>query len=230
MDLYYCRGGDKTAPLIAETAQWLYGVRSDYRPYAPPRMIDYNFQAPPTPKNWGRHVALCQKFKPALALTCDFFSPDGIEQLYSQIRDLHEAGVLCVAVCPKFVGAVRYIPTECRIAISVPTDYAGFLPHAQELKGRKSHLLGGHPDQQHYCIYSRYSNCEVVSVDANIAARKAGKGQYWNGNKWVQVPAHTVPTQDLAIWTLRHTRETLNKPAMYYKMSHRLKRVMDNLF
>lgn len=105
--------------------------------------------------------------------------------MLNQVAALHEAGVLIVMVCPKFHGAVKDIPKDCRVAVSVPRRYAGFMPETSELRGRVVHLLGGSPIAQRRII-TQYAGAGaiVASVDGNGHEKAAQYGQQFDGAKF----------------------------------------------
>lgn len=197
MKVIYVRGGDKEAPEVARLSGMEYGSRNDYTVYAQPHMIDIHW----TKYRWDKYLKVVSRWQPQIAMVADYERHVPAQQVYQQIADLKALGVSRVMVCPKFPGAVADIDREHMIAVSVPTEYAGFLPRRTELEGRDVHLLGGHPDQQAFLIHDRYSNAKVLTVDGNALALKAQKGQVWSQSKrdWFEVKSKVYSTTDLAI-------------------------------
>lgn len=200
--LAYVRGGAKGAPAVARDAGAAYGVRNDYKAYDWIFMLDIHW----TNYDWNEYMHLVCTQRPVQAMCPDYTHPSQRRQLYRQMRDLKAAGVLRVIVCPKFAGAVAHIPQWCTVAVSVPTDYAGYLPN-ESLAGRKVHFLGGHPDQWLYLTQHRYPLANVQSVDGNICGLKAALGQAWDWNHdagWKAMQGKK--THDLAVQSLRTMR------------------------
>lgn len=205
-------GGAKRYPEYAGLLRVAYGARSDSTAYVQPLMVDINWRKP----DWTRHMDYVRKYKPVMAMVVDYERPSQRREMYRQIRDLRDVGVLRVMVCPKFVGAVAHIPSWCVIAISVPTGHAGFLPDASELVGRKLHLLGGHPDQHNYLIHQRYTQSTVISIDSSQACTKALRGQHWHGRNWLTVPKNRVSSEKLMEISSITIPDYLSKPASSY--------------
>lgn len=214
-----CRGGDAAAPDLLARCGWLYGTRHDYTPYAQPYMLDINWEA----YDWADYVSKVAAWKPTLAMVPDYFASTPKSRLLEQIEEVRAAGAVQVMVCPKFLGAVENIPDDVIIAISVPTDYAGFLPLPQEVEGRRLHLLGGQPDAQAAVMTKRYPKSQVVSIDHNTMFLKAGLGAHWSAAKgdWIDVRGqHT--TADLVILSGKNIRQYLAKPPKRFKANERV--------
>lgn len=202
--LVYIRGADKLAPETARIAGIPYGIRNDYYPYADPLFLDIHW----TNYDWNDYCQLVSRFHPIYAMVPDYEHPSQKERMLRQIEDLKTLGVLRVGVCPKFEGAVKDIPMDCVLAISVPTQYAGFLPN-EALTDRKIHLLGGHPDQWMYLIRYRYPKAHFLSMDGNIMGLKAGLRQYWHRG-WNKVPdGIEINKTRLAALSFRNARREL---------------------
>lgn len=202
--LAYVRGGEPDAVTVARWAGCAYGVRNDYKAYAQSFMLDIHW----TDYDWNEYMQIVATQHPVQAMVPDYESPLQKARLYEQIADLRAAGVLRVMCCPKFAGAVADIPADCVLAISVPTEYAGFLP-SESLAGRKLHLLGGHPDQWIYVKRYRYPRAHILSIDGNIAGLKAQTQQYWDCG-WREVEAgRKEDRRHLATVSLRNARREL---------------------
>jgi len=196
MKIIYVRGGDKSAPRIAAAGGMEYGTRHDYTPYAPVYMLDIKW----TQYDWRKYLELIREYKPTLALAPDYEYSWQWTALNRQIDDLRQAGVPNVLVCPKFVGAVKHIPQDCVVAVSVPAKtYAGFLPDLRDLEGRRIHLLGGDVQKQYDLIRKlKGVGATIFSLDGNTLARKAKYGQWWDGGRWVQLRGKKDSNDDLA--------------------------------
>lgn len=212
MELIYVRGGDKSAPEIAQKGGWHYGIRHDYKPYADVYMLDVKWDD----YVWSDVLAKAARWQPKRMMVPDLLSPGQVPLMLSQIDDLKSLGVDRVMACPKFFGAVAHIPDDCIVAVSVPTGYAGYLPRPEELTGRDVHFLGGHPDQWAWLL-RLYSSANVVSMDGNELGTKAAKGQYWDlSGRWV-VPGRPTPTLDLAILSALNIRAYLESAPTVFR-------------
>ena len=228
--LIYCRGGDKTAPKVAAFAGLLSGSRNDYKSYAQVSMLDWDFSVEWTLKRWNKYLAEIAKHQPLIALIPDYFSDTPQSVMLQQVAEVKEAGACHVAVCPKFVGAVADIPLDCIIAVSVPTEYAGFLPAASELVGRRLHLLGGHPDQHLYLMRVRYPQNEIFSIDANVSAMQAGYGKWWSAKRadWIQTPiSRQYKNVTLAMISARNWVRYLNDPQSKFRINERVSKCVE---
>lgn len=166
-----CKGGSRVNEQICNELYVTYGTRHDHRPYIQPFFVDINWKD----YDWLEYLTKIRAWKPVFAMVPDFIDISQRRFLYQAIRDLRDAGVLHVGVCPKFDGAVQYIPSWCRICVSIPTRYAGFLSDPEELKGRKLHLLGGSPIKQSAYIV-QHPDLSVISIDGSSHSRAASFG------------------------------------------------------
>lgn len=219
LTIVYIRGGNKSAPLVAQAAGMQYGIRSESKAYGEVYMLDVNFHQwmkLNTDKErdlfWSAYIAKIGVLKPTLALAVDYMHPAQKTTLYRQIDALQPL-VETVLVCPKFNGAVEDIPTFCRIALSVPSPtYAGFLPDDfTVLKNRECHLLGGRPEKQADVMRKVLGvGGDVLSTDGNYSAMKAGKGQWFDGGGWVQLRGKKVSSFDLEVASAKNIVTYLN--------------------
>lgn len=219
-DIIACRGGKANVPELLNRCGWLYGTRHDYKPHAQPYMLDINWER----YDWSDYIAKVRAWKPTLAMVPDYFASTPKSLLLEQIAEVQEAGAIRVMVCPKFSGAAEDIPDDLLIAVSVPTAYAGFLPAPSELRGRRLHLLGGHPDAQAAITTKRYTESEVVSVDGNVMFHKAALGSYWSvdtGN-WFDVRNQGFPTDDLIALSGNNIRRYLKSPPTLFSPRARI--------
>jgi hypothetical protein len=94
------------------------------------------------------------------------------------------------------------------------------LPCPAAVRGRKLHLLGGHPDHQKYLIKRVYQQSQVASVDGNVLAREALRGKYWSlDGRWMQTPRHSWTSRMLRQMSARNIREYLK--SAYLKFNPR---------
>lgn len=190
------RGGSKTAPIIANSANWLYGVRHDTKAYAAVHMLDVHWER----YHWGDVCEKINRYQPTMALVPDFEDISQLRQVLARIAQLQDLGVEEVLVCPKFEDAIPHLPMSVIIAVSVPSIYAGYVPPLEQLRGRHAHLLGGNPFKQADLIrkINGVGGC-VQSLDANGFVQKAGLGQFWQYGKWVQTRGKQWTDIELAI-------------------------------
>lgn len=184
MDFIYCRGGDKSAPKLAQQAGMLYGLRYDYTAYSDDV---YMLDAGLNPR-WAHYKNRVKQLRPTFALVPDFEVYRDALQIELYIQDLRVLYVPLIGVAPKFYGALEKIPIadDIVICVSMPSTYSGYLPTNEELRPANYHLLGGdvwaqvneaHRIQNHGGV--------VISADGNKLAMKAAHGQYFDGQKWV---------------------------------------------
>jgi hypothetical protein len=225
MEIVYVRGGDKLAPKVAALSGMAYGTRHDYKAYASIYMLDIHWRN----YDWVDYLAILTAHMPTLAMVADYEFPSQREMMLQQIADLRAIGIEHVMCCPKFVGACADIPHDVILAISVPTGYAGFMPDPSEVGNRRVHLLGGHPDQQAYCIYHKYAAANVVSVDGNELAFKANKGQFWSkSGGWRAAPKKRFSSEILMIYSARNIVAYLKtfQPIFNKRVTKRVKACM----
>jgi Acetyltransferases len=181
------QGGNDSIPDLAHQAGAAYGTRHTDKPADWPFALDILWEN----YDWKDYMHKVCTWRPVQALAADYEHPSQRRLLYRQIRDLKAAGVLRIAVCPKFAGAVAHIPSWCIVAVSIESDYSGFEPAIDELAGRRVHLLGGAPTRWFgqrgrpglIKVY-KDNGVKVISLDGNSASRAAGKGSTWSQGRW----------------------------------------------
>lgn len=190
MKFIYCRGGDKSAPIIAHEVGMLYGIRYDYTAYDDDvYMLDCGLK----PK-WITYKQKVAKHRPTFALVPDFEKYRDIVQIELYIQDLREMRVPLIGIAPKFYGALGQLPDDddIVICISIPTTYSGYLPKDHELRPGKYHLLGGDIRKQIQEVRRIAEHGgEVISMDGSRLAFKAWHGQIFDGEKWRAVKNDT---------------------------------------
>lgn len=204
------QGNNQEMPRVARDSGMAYGTRHVETPRDWPFMVDIHWKR----YDWADYMQKVCAWKPVQAMVADYEHPSQRRQLYQQIKDLRAAGVLRVMVCPKFAGAVAHIPSWCVIAVSVPSEYAGFVPPLDELKGRRIHLLGGSPVKQREWLTRLNSVGRVISLDGNAHTGAAAKGVYWLNGKW-QTDRETFNLYDLAVLSGRNIRDMMSEVTMY---------------
>lgn len=183
------RGGNSGVPEIARRSGNAYGSHHHHKLYDWPYMVDSD----PEHCDWTKMMDVVKGSHPVQALTMDYF-PGKRDEMLAQVADLRAAGVLRVAVCPKFDGAIQDIPADCIVAVSLRTNgklakgankYAGFMPTFADLKGRAVHLLGGAPKlQKDTLVKLQAIGARVFSVDGNAHLGSAGLGSGYGDGKW----------------------------------------------
>lgn len=169
----------------------LYGSRNTELPVKNKHHImfgalDYNWKL--GEEQWNKYLQQIQKYKPLYAVVKDFEALYQISSVLKKIKQLKELGVLYPIVPIKFNGAVRYLPKEVLIGLSIPSKHSGFLPEDfNELQHRRIHLLGGTPIKLKKIIPKLLDvNVIIQSWDANYFERSASYGKIWDDNKYVQ--------------------------------------------
>lgn len=184
----FCMGSGQgdTFPTVARKSGMAYGVRSSEKARAWPFMLDIDWKKITSGKfTWAEYMKLVNEYRPIQAMCVDYESPEQLPQLNRQIAALRAAGIMRIMVCPKFDGAVSDIPDDCIVAISIPSDYAGFIPNYDELLGRKIHLLGGTPQKQRkYTLEIQAAGATVISFDGNSHQRAAKLGCIYADGVW----------------------------------------------
>lgn len=197
MKYILCMGGNKKAPEIARLSGWEYGSRHDYKIYGDSvYMLDIRWKD----YDWNRYIEKVKAYKPYMAMVADYEHPSQRALMYRQVRELKPL-VSKIMVCPKFAGAIGHIPFFCIVAVSVLSDYAGFEPPAEELKGRKIHLLGGSFNRQADLIRKYNAVGEVISLDTASHVSAANYGRYFYNGEWHQTRKRDWPNEKLAVYS-----------------------------
>lgn len=201
----HVQGGNRRVPEWARSAGMAYGTRHDATPYEHVFMLDINWRK----YIWPEYMARVLLWRPVMAMVADYEHPAQRETMLQQVADLRAAGVLRILVCPKFHGAIKDIPADCIVAISVPSQYAGFMPEVAEVGNRPVHLLGGVPYKLQQCA-TRYN---VISADYSAHEFAAQRGTVWDG-RWVSGP--DIVERDVLIpISGANIRRMLNRAAEY---------------
>jgi len=189
MDIIYCAGGNTRLAQIAIEEGFLYGSRSDdIRNIRCNGIIDINWKK----YNWENHKALVATHRPKYAVAPDIVDCNKINETIDLATSLQN---FCsrVIIVPKIHGVISKIPLSFVVGISLPSSYAGFIPHFKELIGRDIHLLGGTPGQQRsFWKYYSQKGLTITSVDCNSHSKTSDFGSYWNGFKWCKVNSKTI--------------------------------------
>lgn len=189
MQFIYCQGGNKKFPRVASECGVAYGTRSKEKAQSYPFMLDIKWKD----YDWNNHIQKIKDYRPVMACVPDYERLDQKADMLAKVEELRQLGVIRIVVIPKFSGAVKDIPNDCIIGISVPSSYAGFVPNDEDIeyiKGRMVHLLGGSPQSQR-AFYDDYTRrgVQVISADGNGFQKNASSGVFFEGGKWI-APKH----------------------------------------
>ncbi|HRF95456.1 MAG TPA: hypothetical protein PLZ51_09685, partial [Aggregatilineales bacterium] len=180
----YCQGNNKKFPLIAQHCGVGYGTRSDEKAQSYPFMLDINWEE----YDWKCHLKAIMDYRPVMVCAPDYTDKSQYDDLMGKIAELRALGVIRIVVVPKFKSAVKDIPEDCVIGISIPSSYAGYVPDDEDtalIRGRYVHLLGGSPKAQRefYRDYTAHG-IHVISADGNGFQRNCSFGMYFEDGKW----------------------------------------------
>lgn len=224
------QGGNPSIPEIAYRSGMAYGTRHSERPYGYPFAVDINWKK----YDWEDYLNKISKWRPVQAMVADYEYPEQKELMLRQVEDLRGLGVMRMMVCPKFDGAVRDIPDDCIVAVSVPSTYGGYVPLYHELTGKKIHLLGGSPVQwfgqkskgttrSATGIISSLmgAGANIISADGNSHTKVATKGGVYANGKWNFKDKYRRAKFDyneVSIESGRNIVNELNKPMEYVQI------------
>lgn len=218
------RGNKANVPEICRKTGNAYGIQYNTTAHAWPYMIDSD----PVACDWSEMMQVVNKWHPVQALTTDYY-PGQRDTMLSQVADLRAAGVLRIAVCPKFHGAVADIPDDCIVAVSLKTNgklakgankYAGFMPDFEELRFRRVHLLGGSPRlQKDTLVKLQAIGAKVLSVDGNSQFGAAERGSAWIDGRWQRKNGEAVNLYDTQVLSSRNIQRELQTTAQWQQLA-----------
>jgi GNAT superfamily N-acetyltransferase len=210
-------GGNKKAPEWSRKSGMAYGVQNEDAAAAWPFMLDIHWDK----YDWDEYMRLVKDYRPVMAMAADYERPSQRRELYRQIRALKAAGVMRVMVCPKFDGAVYHIPSWCIVAVSVPSQFAGFLPKdLTEYKGRKIHLLGGTPADQIDLIPKIAGvGGVVISLDGNSHETSAKKGSHFESGMWRRKAGQPASYEQTIIYSGKRIVMEVNAAGLVKQLS-----------
>ena len=159
----------------------LVGARSDHSQQlscCKPDFLDFNFHKP----NFRKHLDIVKRFQPKYAIAPDLYTQEQLPEVLEQAEQLAKHAEQVIIV-PKFSGAIRQMPKQYIIALSVPSKYGdcGNILMA-EFFGRKVHLLGGSPHYQ-YKLWRHLPGADIISIDGNAYMLSANFGDFWDADK-----------------------------------------------
>lgn len=198
------QGTNRRMPEVARRSGWAYGTRNAEIPRDWCYQLDIEWRD----YVWTEYLDLVRQIRPFAALVPDYEHRGQRRTMLNRIEHLKALGVMRVLVCPKFDGAVADIPADCVVAVSIPSSYAGFVPHYHELKGRRVHLLGGTPaswvggtreTKTGYITGMQGVGAKVISADGNSHFKMAQEfGKYRARGSWIQ-DRRTMDIYDMTI-------------------------------
>lgn len=221
MEFIFVFGSNVDAVKAVRKTSWEYGVRNDHTPYKAPYMVDFNWKKP---EMWSVYVDFLVKHRPELALVPDLEDITQLDNLLEKIEVVRNI-VNKVLVCVKIPDAVQLLPDYCRLAISVPTGYAGYIVNPHEIgPHREIHFLGGQPQQIKYLMDNVYTQHNIKSLDMNYFVRKAKFGEYFSNsrNRWIQYPRtwERVNYWNLVTLSMNNIEKWLSKPRNEVRYTH----------
>lgn len=218
------QGNNRQMPDVARRSGWAYGTRNSEKA----RDWCYQLDIEWTDYEWPAYLALARRLRPFAALVPDYEHPRQRRTMLNRIEHLKALGVMRVLVCPKFDGACADIPTDCVVAVSIPSTYAGFVPDYQELRGRRVHLLGGSPPKWFGARSTQQSatgyitgmvgaGVKVISVDGNAHTGAASGGMIWHDHRWIK-PDEPVDLYEFSVRSGRAILSDLHQCAAVQQM------------
>lgn len=205
--LIYCAGGSTRYAPIAIEEGFLYGARSDDKPYFKVSFADINWRKPDLEK----HLAFVQKHRPLLAVAPDVEHEDQLTHVLEYTERLAQYATHVIIV-PKAFNVIERIPREPYIVLgySVPTKYAGLdMLGTWDFQGWPVHLLGGSPAVQLHLAH--YLN--VFSADGNSSQLAARHGTFFSAKTggWVSRSPEIPLGKDLPYRAFRKSCQEIRK-------------------
>lgn len=182
LDLIYAADNRPYSEIALDCGLFV-GLQLPNKVHMPPYFTDQDWNHPVR----DRYLDLLRTYRPALATVLDWTRPEQLGEVFEWAETAAEY-VDTVIIVPKVHGGVSRIPERIggkpvRLGYSVPTSYGGTELMLWEFGTRPVHLLGG-SHKQHLKL-ARYLN--VKSIDSNYIHRKIKVGQFWDGERWLQL-------------------------------------------
>lgn len=207
---------------LARQTGMAYGTRHDLKPQGWPFMVDIHWEKVKKKgaEEWAKVLKVIADNNPIMAMCQDWEPEVPYATIQQQIADLRNLDVQRIMICPKQDGIMHLIPQDCIVAVSIPTDYAGYLPDPNTLRSRKIHLLGGTPQQQkEYIVKYTGHGGRVISVDGNKHIGVAQKGTTYANGKWRKAKRREkVDIAACSFYSSHNLRYELNAAAEYQQM------------
>jgi hypothetical protein len=141
--------------------------------------------------NRDAYLSMLRQYKPHIATVLDWERWDQRDEVLGWAEDAAAYSDV-VVIIPKCGGSIAYLNEkgirtingkQVRLGYSVPTSHGGTELFIGEFVGWPIHALGGSPKRQ--LELARYLN--VASADGNYIHHKVKHGQFYNGNRWLQL-------------------------------------------
>lgn len=141
--------------------------------------------------NRENYLSMLRQHKPHIATVLDWEKWDQLSEVLAWAEEA-AAYADVVVIVPKCYGSISYLNEkrirtingkEVRLGYSVPTTYGGTELFIGEFIGWPIHALGGSPKRQLDLV--RYVS--VHSVDGNYIHHKVRHGQFFDGQRWIQL-------------------------------------------
>lgn len=178
----YCADNKKYGE-IALDCGLLTGLRLPNKVHISPYFADQDWLNPVR----DPYLNLLRTYKPRLATVLDWTFEEQLPEVLGWAEEA-AAYVDSVIIVPKVHGGVSRLPhhiggKQVRLGYSVPTRYGATDLFLSEFIGWPVHLLGGSPKNQ--LKLGRYLN--VHSLDGNYIHIKVKHGQFFDGQRWIQL-------------------------------------------
>jgi hypothetical protein len=145
--------------------------------------------------NYDLHLAAIKITRPSITVARDILDFDDFDRVMSEAAELSKWADKVVIV-PKDIRLEKYlpdiVPEDFLLGYSLPTSYGGTKINLSCFKGRKVHLLGGHPAKQRKLA----EELDVFSIDCNRLTLDASFGDYFDGETF---RPHPIGGYDLCI-------------------------------
>lgn len=203
-DIIYCADNEKYGQIAKEYIE--VGTQLPNKVYFNDiYFADQNWKKP----NREEYLSLLKIHKPHLATVLDW---ERWDQRSEVLEWAEEASAFAdvVIIIPKCSRSIAYLTDngmktingkEVRLGYSVPTSHGGTDLFVGEFVGWPVHALGGSPKNQ--LELARY--LDVQSADGNYIHQKIKHGQYFDGQRWIQLAkgGYTVQGKDIPETILR---------------------------
>lgn len=185
IDIIYC-ANNKTYGNWAK--DYIYvGTQLPNKVYFDIYFVDQDWKEP----DREAYIAMVRQYKPHIATVLDWERPDQREEVLGWAEEIapHVDVIVIIPKCPESIAYLnrnnirKMNGKEVRLGYSVPTSHGGTELFVGEFAGWTVHALGGSPTRQ--LEVARYLN--VVSVDGNYIHHKVRRGQFFDGQRWVQL-------------------------------------------
>lgn len=186
IDIIYCADNEPYGTIAKEFIE--VGTQLPNKVYFDDiRFADQDWRNPDRP----RYLGMLKRHTPKIATVLDWERADQQDEVLGWAEDAAEFADV-VVIIPKCSESIAYLNThgvrriggkEVRLGYSVPTSHGGTNLFVGEFAGWPIHALGGSPKRQ--LEIARY--LDVRSADGNYIHLKIKVGQFYDGQRWVQL-------------------------------------------